>query len=121
MKEIMNFEVCEREHLKSVSPDAEKIASIRKMCAARQRLIKKAEIDNETAPIIAADYYEIIKELLVALLLKSGLKSDNHECLISFFKENHPVYGYEAGAIHQLKDARNRATYDGVFVKSSTL
>ena len=117
MKEIMDFEICKREHLKSVSSDAEKIASIRKMCTARQRLITKAEIDNETSSIIAADYYEIIKELLVALLLKNGLKSDNHECLISFFKKNYPEYEYEARAIHQLKDARNRATYDGVFVK----
>ncbi|MBI2137872.1 DNA damage-inducible protein D [Candidatus Woesearchaeota archaeon] len=84
---------------------------------ARQRLVKGAKIDDETASIIATDYYEIINELLVALLLKDGLKSDNHECPISFFKKHFPEYGYEAEAIHQLKNVRNRATYDRVFVK----
>jgi len=51
------------------------------------------------------------------LLLKNGLKSDNHECLISFFKQNFPEYEYEANIIHQLKDIRNRVSYDGIFVK----
>jgi len=117
MKEIMDFEICRREHLKIVEPDTEKVDSIRRMCKAREKLLKKAELDSETASIIASDYYEIIKELLVAILLKEGFKSDNHECLISFFKKNCPDYEYEAKAIHQLKYVRNRATYDGIFVK----
>ncbi len=77
----------------------------------------KAEIDNETASVVAADYYEIIKELLTALLLKNGLKSQNHECLVSFFKSKFPEYEYEAKVIHQLKDIRNRVSYDGIFVR----
>lgn len=117
MKEIMDFEVCKREHLKKVELDAEKAESIKRMCRAREKLLKKAELDSETASIIASDYYEIIKELLVAILLKNGFKSDNHECLISFFKKNYPDYEYEAKIIHQLKYVRNRATYDGIFVK----
>ena len=117
MKEIMEFELCKREHLKMVEPDTEKAESIRRMCKAREKLLKKAELDSETASIIASDYYEIIKELLVAILLKKGFKSDNHECLISFFKKNYTDYEYEAKVIHQLKDVRNRATYDGIFVK----
>ena len=117
MKEIMDFELCKREHLKMVESDTEKAESIRRMCKAREKLLKKAELDSETASIIASDYYEIIKELLVAILLKKGFKSDNHECLISFFKKNYADYEYEAKVIHQLKDVRNRATYDGIFVK----
>jgi len=91
------------------------------MCKARQKIIENSNIDEETASIIASDYYEIIKELLIALLLKYGLKSFNHECLISFFKKEHPEYEYEARVIHQLKEVRNRATYDGVFVKKEYL
>ena len=113
----MDFELCKKEHLKQVEPDQDKIASIRQMCKARQKLLVKAELDSETAPVIASDYYEIIKELLIALLLKNSLKSDNHECLISFFKKNYPQYDYEAKIMHQLKEVRNRASYDGVFVR----
>jgi uncharacterized protein (UPF0332 family) len=117
MKEIMNWQQCIEEHIKKVKPDNEKIKSIIRMCNIRLKVLKQIKIDQETASIIASDYYEVIKELLTALLLKNGLKSDNHECLISFFKQNFPEYEYEANIIHQLKDVRNRVSYDGIFVK----
>ncbi len=117
MKEIMDWDICLNEHIKKVEPDTEKIGSIRKMCSVRLRVAQQVAIDDETASVVAEDYYEIIKELLVALLLKNGLKSDNHECLISFFKNMFPKYKYEAQTIHQLKNVRNRVSYDGIFVK----
>ncbi|MFH2020245.1 MAG: hypothetical protein ABIJ34_02460 [archaeon] len=116
MKEIMDFRDCE-DHLKKVDKDDEKISSIMKMCKARLKTIPMIKLDEETASVIAVDYYEVIKELLVAFLLKNGLKSDNHECLISFFKETCPQYDYEARVMHELKYYRNRASYDGEFIK----
>lgn len=113
----MDWNICLNEHIKKVEPDDEKIESIRKMCGVRLRVAQQVVIDDETASVVAEDYYEIIKELLVALLLKNGLKSDNHECLISFFKNMFPKYEYEAQTIHQLKNVRNRVSYDGIFVK----
>ena len=88
----MDWDICEKEHIRKVSVDKDKIKSILKMSSALLKFIKKQEIDEETASIIVKDYYEIIKELLTALLLKNGLKSDNHECLISYFKKNYPNY-----------------------------
>jgi len=117
MRAPMDWGTCSKEHIKRVEADREKIGSIRRIGAARLRLTREARLDDETAPIIAWDYYEVIKELLTALLLKNGLKSDNHECLIAFFRKNYPEHEYEAGMMHQLKEARNRVTYDGVFVK----
>ena len=117
MKKIMDWNQCLEDHIKKVKPDNEKINSIIKMCSIRLKVLKQIKIDEETASVIASDYYEIIKELLTALLLKNGLKSDNHECLISFFKQKFPEYEYEANIIHQLKNIRNRVSYDGVFVK----
>ena len=117
MKEIMNWQKCLEEHIIKVNTDTEKIKSIIRMCDIRLKIVKQIKINQETASVIAYDYYEIIKELLTSLLLKNGLKSDNHECLISFFKQNFPKYGYEANIIHQLKDVRNRVSYDGIFVK----
>ena len=117
MNYIMNWKICMDEHIKKVETDYERIKSIIKMCRIRLKITKKIIVDKETASIIAADYYEIIKELLTALLLKKGLKSNNHECLISFFKYSYPKYEYEAQAIHQLKNIRNRVSYEGIFVK----
>ena len=117
MKEIMNWKICLKDHIKKVEPDKDKIKSIQKMSSIRLRVTKSIKLDEETASIIATDYYEIIKELLIALLLKNGLKSSNHECLLSFFKHTFPQYRYEASIVHQLKDVRNRVSYDGIFVK----
>ena len=117
MKDIMAWKVCLNEHIKKVEPDNEKINSIRTMCDVRLEMLKETKLTDKRASVIASDYYEIIKELLTALLLKNSMKSDNHECLISFFKHNYSKYEYETNIIHQLKDVRNRASYDGVFVK----
>ena len=117
MKEVMDWKICLEEHIKKVDVDDDKIVSIIKMCDIRLRVLKGVKLDEETASVIAADYYEIIKELLTALLLKNGLKSNNHECLISFFKFEFPQYEYEFKVIHQLKNVRNRVSYDGVIVK----
>lgn len=113
----MNWSVCKEEYIKKVSADSEKIESIKKMCNVRLRILKDVKLDAETASIVATDYYEVVKELLVALLLKNGLKSDNHECLISFFRHKFPENEYEAKVMHQLKNVRNRVSYDGIFVK----
>lgn len=117
MRDIMKWDLCMEEHIKRIKPDYEKIKSMKKICNIRLRIARKIRVDKETASIIAADYYEVIKELLTALLLKYGLKSDNHECLISFFKNKYPKYQYEIQTIHQLKNIRNRVSYEGIFVK----
>lgn len=117
----MDWELCQNEHVRKVEADHSKINSILKMSSVRLKFIKKQEIDEETASIIAEDYYEIIKELLTALLLKNGLKSNNHECLISFFKKNYLQYEYETGLIHELKGVRNKISYEGVFVEKGYL
>lgn len=117
MKEVMDWQICLDEHIKKITPDLEKIKSIIKMAEIRLEVINQIKLDDRNASVLATDYYEIIKELLVALLIKNGLKSDNHECLISFFKKQFPNYEYEASLIYQLKEARNRISYDGVFIK----
>ena len=113
----MDFEKCKKEHLKLVEPDFDQIKSIIKVAEIRLKAIMQIQKDDETTSIIVEGYYEIIKELLVALLLKNSLKSDNHECLISYFKHNHKNYEYECMIIHQLKNIRNRINYEGILVK----
>ena len=116
MKQLMPWNECIKAHIKKVEPDKQKISSIMKMCNVRLKVVEQISLDAETASVIAEDYYEIIKELLTALLLKEGLKSDNHECLIRFFTVRFPECEYEAETIFKLKDVRNRVSYDGIFV-----
>ncbi len=117
----MNWENCKKNHIRKVEVDNEKIKSMLKMSSVRLEFLKRQKPDEETASIITDGYYEVIKELLTALLLKHGLKSDNHECLISFFKNKFPKYEYEINILYELKNIRNRIEYDGFFVDKSYL
>lgn len=111
----------EYDKLRKVEPDQFKINSIRKVADARLRAIRQITKDSETSSIIVEGYYEIIKELLTAFLLKNGLKANDHENLINYFKEQLPEFEYEAMKIHQLKNIRNRLNYEGIFIKPEYL
>ena len=58
--------------------------------------IAEKKATKENVSFIIEGFYEAIKELLTALLLKNGLRSKNHRCLISFFYKNYPKYEKEA-------------------------
>ena len=120
IKEIMDWEICEKEHVKKIELDKDRINSILKMSDLILRVTNEIKRDDETVSVIVGNYYEVIKELLTALLLKHRMKSDNHECLISFFKNNYN-YGYETNVIYELKNIRNNIYYKGAFVKKEYL
>ena len=115
-KEIMDFERCKKEFIRKVDKDMEKIKSILKMAEIELGIISSIEVNANTASKLSKDYYEIVKELLTALLLSYGLKSSNHECLVSFLKTKYPQHEHETKIIHELKNIRNRVSYDGYFV-----
>ena len=101
--------------------DIDKIKSILKMTKLELDIITKIPVSENSASKLAKDYYEIIKELMTALLLSYGLKSENHECLISFMKQKYPQYEYEINIVYTLKNIRNRVSYDGFFVEKHYL
>jgi uncharacterized protein (UPF0332 family) len=117
----LNHETCLKEHLRATDKDPFKIKSIIKIVDIRLNSIAQIKKDEESASIITEGYYEAIKELLTAFLLKQGLRSDNHECLISFFKNEFPDYEYEANIIYELKDVRNGINYDGILISKEYL
>ncbi|PIZ51740.1 hypothetical protein COY27_02610 [Candidatus Woesearchaeota archaeon CG_4_10_14_0_2_um_filter_33_13] len=117
--ELMNWEQCKEEFIREVHVDYDKVRSILKMCAVRLRVLEQIQLDDETASIIAEDYYEIVKEYLTALMLTNGLKSSNHECLVSFFNQKYSDKDYEVKLLYELKKVRNRISYEGFFVDKS--
>ena len=119
-RELMSWEECGK-HIRGVTIDLDKVRSMVKLCRVRLRVVQQIKLDEETASIIAENYYEIIKELLTAFLLLAGRKSDNHECLIAFFKKSFPEKEYELGVIYELKSIRNAIDYEGLFVEKSYL
>ena len=104
-----------------VSPDKEKAKSILKMVSLIEERIKQQNPEKMTALIIA-DYYEIIKELITAILLIDGYKTLSYKDLIDYIKENHFGFNaYEIRILDDLRILRNRVAYEGFFVESSYL
>src|SRR3989344_8925910 len=85
----MNFRDCiEKRLVKKIQPNKDMASSLVKL--ANIRLENLGNLKNST--LKAETYYEIIKELITALLAIEGYKSYSHECLISFAKNKYQDY-----------------------------
>ena len=110
---LMDWHICENKFIREVSVDQERIKSIIKRTNQRLKRVNNTKISEDTVSFVVEDYYEVIKELLVAYLLKNGLRSKNHQCLFSYFIKNNPQYETEVIIISQMSYFRNRLCYYG--------
>ena len=115
--QFMDWDECKNEFIRSVDVDNEKIVSMIKLALSRFNFIKPIDVNENNISFIIENYYEIIKELLIALLLKNGLKSQNHQCLITYFHRNYPKYEFEANLMLRLNYLRNRLEYYGEIIE----
>ncbi len=111
--DVMSWGVCEKRFVRKVSVDDERIKSIVRKAGQRLLRAEGTKITNDSVSFVVEDYYEVIKELLVSYLLKNGLKSQNHQCLISYFKFRNSELEREAVVIQQMSFFRNRLSYYG--------
>ena|SRR3989338_2782962 len=111
--DIMNWNECERKFIRNVKIDKERITSITRKAMLRLDRARRTDISLENVSFVVEDYYEVIKELLTAYLLKNGLRSKNHQCLISYFYKENLGYESESFLISQMSFFRNRLNYYG--------
>jgi uncharacterized protein (UPF0332 family) len=116
--DIMNWKLCEKEFIKKVEIDLEKTDSLKKKALKR---LERARKETKDIDFAVEDYYECVKELLTAYLLKNGLRSKNHQCLISYLLKNNPNLEKEAYLIQQMSFFRNRLEYYGEDIPSEFL
>lgn len=110
---MMNWQICENKFIREVEIDNHRIKFIIEKAKQRKVFIESTEANEENVSFIVEGYYEIIKELLVAYLLKNGMRSKNHQCLITYFYKENPRYEGEAHLIAKLSYYRNRLNYYG--------
>lgn len=113
MTDIMDWDLCKAKFMRNIEVDEEQVSSIIETADKRLDFIKSNKATADNVSFIVENYYEIIKELLVALLLKNGLKSKNHQCLISYFNKEYPDYEFESNLISNMSYLRNRLNYYG--------
>jgi len=109
----MDWNECSKEFIRKVEIDKERSKSIMKKALQRLERAKSTKITENNVSFVVEDYYEVIKELLVSYLLINGLKSKNHQCLITYFYKENPLYEKEAYLISQMSFFRNRLNYYG--------
>jgi uncharacterized protein (UPF0332 family) len=110
---LIDWKVCEKNFIRKVEVDLERVDSIKKMAVKRYKRIKKEKYSGEEISFLVEGYYEVVKELLVAYLLKNGLRSKNHQCLISYLNKENPELEREIDLIGQMSFFRNRLGYYG--------
>lgn len=116
---LMNWNKCENEFIRKVEIDHNRINSIIEIAEQRFKVTKLIKHDANNSSFIIEGYYEVIKELLVAYLLKNGFRSKNHQCLITFFYNKNPNLEFEADLISQMSFFRNRLDYYGEKIPES--
>jgi hypothetical protein len=105
-----------------ITPDNERAKSILSMVSLIEERIKNQDKAKFTSLIIA-DYYEIIKELITALLLIDGYKTLSPKDLIDYLNENYSeeIDASNLSVLDSLRILRNRIAYEGFFIEQSYL
>jgi len=94
-------------------PNKERVESVLGMISLIERRIA-LQNKTEFSPLVLIDYYEVINELMTALLLCDGFKTLSHKDLIEHIKSNYSeITQYEIGLIDKLRVLRNRVVYEG--------
>lgn len=116
MNELMSWQECEQKFIRKVESDPAKLSSIIQTASKRLKFVQTLDLNEANVSFIFENYYEVIKELLVALMLKHGFRAKNHQCLFTFFANK---YGYEAevNVILQMSFLRNRLDYYGELIE----
>ena len=100
-----------------ISPDKERAISIFKMTSLLEERIKSQNKSKMTV-LIVSDYYEIIKELITAILLTEGYKTLSHKDLIDYLKDKYSQFtANEISILDDLRILRNRITYEGFLIE----
>lgn len=119
MNDFMSWSECEKSFVRKIQVDSSKIKSLHKASNSRELFLKSLTVTKDNVSFIVEGYYEVIKELLTALLLSKGLKSKNHQCLITYFYKNYPSYENLANFILGLNSVRNKLNYYGRLIEYS--
>jgi uncharacterized coiled-coil DUF342 family protein len=101
-----------------VQPDTQKAESLRNI--AKMTLERLKTTDQEKYPTNTLnDYYDIIHKLMEALTLEEGIKfrgEGAHQEIIDYVSENSKLGEQNRQFLQQMRDYRNRISYEGFSV-----
>ena len=117
----MEWDECLRGKVRKRVPNPEQARALVKMASARFDFIRSGR-EKGAPSLIAEGYYDVIKDMMTALMASDGYKSYSHECLTAFlsrFYSDIPVHDREL--IDQLRMIRNNISYRGLVLENEYL
>lgn len=109
------------EQVSKIRSDMEKARSLMQVIALREKNIGMMNPEEFTT-LIVESYYDIIKELITAIMSIDGWKTISHELLIGYLAEFYKDFSpAEIHTIDQLRKTRNDISYRGVTVRQEYL
>lgn len=119
----MNFKNCLDEGMltetgeRDFNKAKELLALAEHKCAFWREVEKKAELYPS---LFIEGHYEIIKELVIAILSLDGWKADNHDCLFQYILEKKQDLEIDFSYLSELRKLRNKIDYLGIKVSYET-
>ncbi len=112
------------EELIRVTPNKERARHILKIAEMTIERIRRVDI-NEFVTLTTKDYYDVIKELMTAVALLDGYKSEGegaHKKLIEYIEIKYKEFKkHEIQTIDDMREKRNRIYYEGLFLPEDYL
>ncbi len=106
------------EELIKMTPDKERAKNLLAQVEVRLRDSKNKD-PTEFATLIIEAYYELINQLLTALLAVDGYKTLSYIALIDYLRIKYSIQfsEHELQTIDELRKIRNRIAYEGFMIK----
>ncbi len=100
------------------TPDAQKAEALKNMAKISLERLEKTDLEEYPSNTLV-DYYEIIHKLLEAIASKDGVKVKGegaHQELIEYVAKEHSLSEQMRLFLQQLRDYRNRVSYEGFMI-----
>ena len=96
-----------------ITPDKQRAKSILNMVYLLEKRIQLQDRKTMNS-LILADYYEVIKELITAILFVDGYKTLSHKDLFEYLSNKYKEFSsHEISLLDDLRILRNRIAYEG--------
>ena len=104
-----------------IKPDKQKSESLKKMAKITLDRLNQTDIQKYPTNTLL-DYYDIIHKLMEAITLKEGAKIKGegaHQELIEYIAKNNKINEQTRQLLQQMRDYRNRISYEGFMIQSN--
>lgn len=102
-----------------IQPDQHKAKSLRLIALETLKRLKETALEKYPTNTLS-DYYDITRKLMSSIALLDGVKfkgEGTHQKLIDYVCQNHNLGEQNREFIQQLRDYRNRISYEGFVIK----